>query len=348
MNYRKQFCFMLACLLVVSACVGQSYGQYRYRGRPYGGAYGPNVYAPYGGRGGVYAGQAELVKAQGELQLDQEKVRQERENTKRMRMDTRKYALQTRLYEVKNTPTYVDKKERNESLKLRRLLMFPERGEIISGSALNGLMPYMTQLVEQGTQTPPIPLDPTTLAKINVMLPESQGNIGALRELGNLEWPLVLRGDLQRQVDQELRSTVSATADGSVTFKQLKGVEKQVASLREELRLKLKKEEIDPGNWVTGNRFLKQLESGIQAIGQPSSRKLLTGTVKAEGQNVQELVMNMNRQGLKFARATIGNESAYFDLHTAFQRFAKGAPQSAGSELSFHPAASYSTRTGNK
>ncbi|MGF1579171.1 MAG: hypothetical protein ACFCD0_07390 [Gemmataceae bacterium] len=349
MKYNRTSLIAVTAVTLLAVFASDSFGQYRYRNRrPYGGAYGPNVYAPYAGRGGAYAGQAELVRAAGDLQLTNEEVRQQREVTKRERMETQRQALDQRLYEIKNTPTYVDMKERKESIQLRRLLLFPQRGEITNGDALNGLMPYMTQLVEQGTQTPPIPLDPTTLDKINVMLPETQGNIGALRELENLEWPLVLRNEKQQEVDQAIKSTISATANGTVTFQQLKATEKQVTALREDLRLMLKNEEVDPGNWVTGNRFLKQLESGLQALGQPSSRKILTGSVKAEGRNVEELVYNMNRKGLKFAKATIGNESAYFELHSAFQAFAKGAPQSANSELSFYPAASYSTRTGKK
>ena len=59
----------------------------------------------------------------------------------------------------------------------------------------------------------------------------------------------------------------------------------------------------------------------MRVLDDPNIGKLATRQYAAQGDNVALLVMNMTRQGLKFAPATQGDEPAYTSLHDSMVAF---------------------------
>ncbi len=319
--------WLFGCLLL-SGMAPMASAQYRYRYRPpavYGG-----VYAPYAGPGGVLRGQADVINAQGDFMIQSEKARIEREKAAQEQLKTKKEAFQWKQYEKAMTPTFTEEQQKNKKERLHRILTDPIPGEIVSGQAMNELLPYLRGMINHGIQGPPVPLYPSILDKINVVGPSTAGNPGILRDGGQLDWPIVLRGsETQKELAKEIPDAVYKTKNGTIDFKTYKKVRDDIEMLKQEHRKKFHKEEIDGGSFLIGWRFLESLESAVRVLEQPGGEKFINGTYTAKGRNVEELVKNMSSQGLKFARATPGDESAYTSLYGSMVAYTTAAQSSA-------------------
>jgi hypothetical protein len=221
-------------------------------------------------------------------------------------------------------------------MSLRRIMNNPLEAEVTSGRAQNMMLPYLNRLLSMGIQGPPVYLDPNMLRSINVTS-GNLGNIGLLRDGGNLDWPLALRGPTQEKLAPLFPKLVSAAKAGNLDLALFTQANKGVAALRQELRTRFHNEEIDGGLFLEGQRFLNSLESSMRMIRSPNAAQFLDGTFAASGRDVPELVANMTSRGLRFAPATPGNEAAYFGLQNALVSFAAGAESNQGFRATFDP-----------
>jgi hypothetical protein len=89
-------------------------------------------------------------------------------------------------------------------------------------------------------------------------------------------------------------------------------------------------EEIDTGMYLEAKRFLSSLEESLPILRRPDAAKYLGGAVAAKGKTVDELVMNMTSQGLRFAPAQPGGETAYFAMYNSMVAFASGGTNDSG------------------
>jgi hypothetical protein len=320
------------CLLLSLAAAASAQYPYPY---PYPGG---GVYAPYAGPGGYLAGQAQVINAYGgfqqqqqEAQITNQKALQEQINTKKMELDWKQY-------EAAKTPTYTQVVEHEKQWKEYRILTNPTPGEIASGEALNILLPYLQNLSNKGVQGPPVAISPDILSRINVTGPLTTGNPGMLKDGANLKWPMVLKGPTQKKLADELNQAVSMAVNDSLDFKLYKQVRADFDKLMAEHKKKFHTEEIDGGTYLVGKRFLDDLETAIKVLEDPNATKFLGGTYKAKGHNVQELIQNMNQQGLQFAAALSGDEPAYISLHGSMTTYAVKAQTGSGFQVQLGPA----------
>jgi hypothetical protein len=71
---------------------------------------------------------------------------------------------------------------------------------------------------------------------------------------------------------------------------------------------------------------MRQLESSIKSLSDSDVANYASGKWAARGSSVNELVMNMTRDGLRFAPASQGTEPAYMAVHSAFVAFDQALP----------------------
>ena len=322
----------LGCFLGL-AIVLPGRAQYPYPPRPY----------PYWGQGGfgpgnVLNGNANVINAQGNLMLQQEQARNDREKANQAKLQTKKATLDWKNYERAHTWTLTDEMERNKSLLLRRMLTTPADAEITSGLAFNTIMPYLQQLAAKGIQGPPVHLNPYQLKGINVTVGNG-ASVGALKDPGPLRWPLSLRGPAQQKVDGQVTALVAQARKGDVDPALYAQVKSGIEGLKQNLKDKYIKESgVDVGAWVSGKRFLEDLDKNVRALGQPEAARFLNGAYAAKGRTVDELVANMTSNGLRFAPATDGQEQAYYALYSAITTYAAGAQSGSGFRVQVPPS----------
>ncbi len=295
---------------------------------PPGAGYGSVL--PGVGRGATLSGSANVMSAYGQLGLQQEQARIEREKANQAKLDTNKKTLDMRNYEREHTRTFTENQANDAAWLLRRVMKSPTETEIKTGKAANLMLPYLRGLVDRGIAGPPVPLDQGLLKQVNVTTGSGDSGLGVLKHGGEVDWPLVLQGPTQQKLAEVLPQAVSATVNGTLSPGLFRQATKGVEALKDELKKQFYAEKIDGGDYLTGKRFLASLEGSVRMLSQPNAAKLLNGSFAARGQTVDELVVNMSRQGLLFAPASPDGEPAYRSLHDAMAGYAAGAQNSPG------------------
>jgi hypothetical protein len=288
------------------------------------------------GPGNVLQGTASVMDAQGNLMLQQEQARIDREKANQAKLDTKRKTLDWENYEREHKWTTAQEDQRIEGLRIMRLLQNPRDSEVLSGSAMNTLLPYLTQLAQQGIHGPPVTLDPYDLKKINVTGAGSDANVGVLGN-GPLKWPIALRGPEQKEVDKTISKAVADTLAGTLDLAEYNNAVKGVDQLQKQAADQWNAEQMDSATYMDGKRFLESVRTGLKVLQQPDAAKYLGGGYAAQGNNVDELVTNMSRQGLRFAPALPGAEPAYFSLYNSMLAFASGGEAATGFRVRFTP-----------
>jgi hypothetical protein len=294
------------------------------------------IYMSGYGPGSVLQGTASVMDAQGNLMLQQEQARIDREKALQAKLDTKRKTLDWENYEREHKWTYAQEQERNEGLRIMRLLQNPREDEILSGSAMNTLLPYLTQLAQKGTEGRPVYLDPYELKKISVVGAGSGANIGVLGTMP-LAWPIALRGPEQKQVDESISKAVAATVAGTLDFNEYQQAVRGVDQLQQQAKERWNAEQMDTGSYLNSKHFLESLKSGLAVLQRPDAARLLGGGYSAQGNTVAELVTNMSGQGLRFAKAMPGAEPAYLGLYNSMLAFAAAGENATGFRVRFTP-----------
>ena len=198
--------------------------------------------------------------------------------------------------------------------------------EVTSGSAFNQLLPYLTNIAETSYHGgPPVPLSQQMLKQVNVSSGIATSGVGSLKDAGKMNWPFVLRGPLQEELDPLLEQAVNLAAKNKLTPKLFNQVTQKVESLTQDLKTQFHKEEIDGSGYLDGKRYLDSLSGSVALLKSPNASKYFSGVYVAQGVTVDELVMNMSLNGLKFAPSQPGDESAYFSLYSSIKAYANAA-----------------------
>jgi hypothetical protein len=79
--------------------------------------------------------------------------------------------------------------------------------------------------------------------------------------------------------------------------------------------------ELSPTEYIAGRRYLNQLGQAVTALSDPKVFNYFNTDWTARGKNVAELVQFLSDNGLVFAPAAPGDESAYRALYNALAAF---------------------------
>jgi hypothetical protein len=300
-------------------------------GLPDSGSYNPYGSGSYYGEspsGGFLRGTADVINAQGRLVIELEQAKLAHEQVRQAKIDTRRKLFDEIMYERQHTPSYTVLREQAIAENLRRSQSSAPVTEIWSAKALNDILADLGKLHGKKIYGPNISLDPDVLKQINVV-GKGSGNIGLLRNEGQLNWPQGLRDLKPKDASAELRSNLDAkaveavnqatTPPNRVNSGVIRDLQANVAKLHRLLAKNVN--ELPANEYIEAKRFLNNFDDAIRALQDPNVGNYFNNTYVAKGKTVQDLVDYMVEKGLTFAPATSGDEAAYRALHSALAAY---------------------------
>lgn len=336
---KQSFVRFLALVVATAGLTAPASAQYYQPGLP--NPYHPGYpgYVPpgglYGNTGGSLMGSAAMANAFGNVITSQEEARILREKANQAKIDTKRKAFDEMNYEKANTPTWTEQQSKIKTNTATRLMLQAKEHEVVSGFAMNYVLPTLQHMVLSGVPGPYLPLDNAQLAKINVTVGEYGNSLGMFKSGQPLDWPYALLGPTQKKLDQKLEKVVYNARQGVNDPKLQREVRVLNEQMLTELKKKLHAEDIDGAEYLEGKRFQERLTDSISGLAKANASQLLDGSYRVEGKTVPEVVMNMTQKGLRFAPASPGSEPAYFALHSAMAAFYQQAH--AGHTASMYP-----------
>jgi hypothetical protein len=328
----------------LGAYAGNPYGSLISTGAGYAGGIagtsygGYNSYPPYNYNsdpyGGYLRGSVDVLKGQGKLVVDIQQSKQKKELAEQAKIDTRRKLFDEILYERAHTPSFTETQEKIAALRLRRSQSTASITEVRSGQALNTLLNDLKKLHGRKSYGPEMDLDPKILRQINVR-GAGKGNMGLLRNAGQLTWPLGLRdlepsdlaNDIRSTLEKKTRIAVQQAANGEVDTGVLKDLAANAKKLHQLLARNVN--ELPANQYIEAKRYLNNLDEAITTLTSPDVANYFNQTWEAKGKTVKELVSYMASHGLDFAPGVSGDEAAYQALYSALAAYDLASHQTA-------------------
>ncbi len=284
-----------------------------------------SYYDPYSGylRGG-----ADVINAQGRFLVNTQQAYLTREQVRSERLANRRKVFDEYLYEREKTPTAEDDRQKHQLEQLNRSRNNPPVTEIWSGKALNDLLADLRKLppskpeAGQLVNVQQLPLDEDGLKHLNVT--KGNGNIALLKNEGRLTWPVALSSPDFKEQRERINSLAQAAVRQAEFNNQVDpGTITQLGSDVESLHRQLKKSggDLPFALYTEAKTFLNNLDDALGALRQRDVGSYFTGKFAIKAKTVPELVEHMTKQGLQFAPAMAGDESAYAALHQALANY---------------------------
>jgi hypothetical protein len=287
-----------------------------------------NPYSYYDPFNGYLRGAADVINAQGRFLVNTQQAYLTREQVRSERVASRRKVFDEYLYEREKAPTAEDERQRHQLEQLNRSRNNPPLTEIWSGKALNDLLADLRKLppgkpeAGQLVNIQQLPLDEDALKHINVT--KGNGNIALLKNEGRLNWPTALGGPEFKEQRERINS-LAQRAVGQAEFNNQvdPGTITQLSNDVDTLHKQLRKSGGDlPFDLYTeAKTFLNNLDASLTALRQHDVGSYFTGKFAIKAKTVPELVEHMAKQGLQFAPAMPGDESAYTALHQALANY---------------------------
>src|SRR5262245_21291662 len=188
------------------------------------------------------------------------------------------------------------------------MLTRPDQWQITDGVTFNTLIPFVNDLATKGIMGPTIPLDPNYVKLLNVTVGTDGPKVAFLKEGQQLDWPFVLQGPKQENLDTLVKHAALETANGKLQAKTYDAIFPLREDLRATNKKRWQKEEIATTPYLDGNHFLDKIETAVKSLAKPGAKRFLDGTYSAKGNTVPELAFNITNSGLKFAPCNPGDE----------------------------------------
>jgi hypothetical protein len=300
------------------------FNPYLHRGGGWGGGWGGNVFwmdPNYGylrGAAQVIGAQAEFMQAQQQAALTQEQVRQ-------AQLETRRQVWDQWRYEQANQPTAAEIQARQWQAELDRARNNPPAVDIWSGEALNVLLRSIQHLQGQGAVGPTVLVEPAVLPLITVTDGISFGQGLLSQGPAALTWPFAIEGFAffdagRKRMDKAMRQAIEQSRSGKRVEALLIS---EMSTTLDELRATLRAHihDLTPSQGVQARRFLNELHETIRTLQRPNAANFASGKWAARGDTVAELVLNLTRDGLRFAPAVLGSEFAYNSLYQSLRQY---------------------------
>jgi hypothetical protein len=193
--------------------------------------------------------------------------------------------------------------------------------ETTSATALNVLLTDLQGLQTRNPRGADVKLDPAVLASINVVVGNTNGNIGVLKHEGRIQWPATLRGPEFESERQRIDSSIPRIIDDAIRAENvdLHVVTGALAAMHHRLAAKI--QEIPDPEYIQAKRLLDNLDEAVKVLGEPDAGNYFNQTYTAKGQTVGQLIQYMTRSNLRFAPAVRGDEAAYLVLQRALAEY---------------------------
>jgi len=299
---------------------------------PYGGGYGGygGIYTP--AQGELY-GQAALTSAQADFYSKIMQAKLTREEVYRSKIQTARERMKWELEYEAMRPGLQEYREKQLALDLRIARGDAPVSAVVSGRALNDLLKSINAPGRKLNRGATIPLEEDLLKNITVSGPTSLGNVGLLKDGGKLDWALPLKDkrfeDARERFSQSLEEAVKQlkAPGGRLGAGLLKSLEDDLGTLNGQLVAAA--EEISPSAYIDARQYLNKVRDAVRALSDRNVANYFNNTWTARGRNVAELAEHMRTNGLRFAPAAPGEESAYAALYQALRAFEADLQQTA-------------------
>lgn len=300
----------------------------------YGGYGAPGFFGGYypGQVGGALQGVAAVTTANANYQGTIQDARLQQSYANQSHLDYRKKAIDEWKYEqsMKQTPEDIAAQENAQFL--RRARENPTQTEIWDGSTLNTLYNSIKKMQLGGLRGPMVPLDPAVVQHVNLTDGTTGGNVGVLRDGGQLQWPMALRTkDFEanrNKIDKLAKESVQQAQLGRIKDDTLFAFIEAVNDLR--ARVDASVNSMAPTPFIQASRYVNELKDTLKVLQNPDAvRKQFGGQWAARGNTVNELVDQMTAKGLKFGPVASGSESYYTSLYNSMLSYDMGLYQVA-------------------
>jgi hypothetical protein len=282
---------------------------------------------------GYLSGAASLTNANAQYQLTINQAKLLRQEAIRSAFQTRRAAIEQAEYERAHMPDPEKIRQEQLARELDRARVSPPLTEIWSGKSLNTLLRNAISQQSQGARGPHIALNEDTLKSINPTAGDTRGNIGLLKDNGNLQWPQPLTGELFKEAREDLSRRMKQAVQ-TVTAGNKSPDESTLADMQADL--KRLNETVDASvsslsldQYTEAKRYLRQVGNAVTALRDRNVSNYFNDNWRLRGKSVAELVKFMADKGLWFAPATPGDEPAYLALYHALAAFDAGMPRVA-------------------
>jgi hypothetical protein len=310
-----------------SGCYGSGYG---YGGG--GGYYGTYCQDPYNG---YLTGAASVISAQGQFLINNRQAQMYSEQAKQMAVDTQRKIYEEWKYEKNDQPTLEQIRRDQWKQAYEHSIFHPPLNDIWSADALNRIYDHAARLQNRGIGGSTINLDESTLSKINFSTGVA-GNIGVLKNKGKLTWTSILnRKPYEEERLRFNQLAIDAVRQGGennqVDAGVLEDMERNLNSLDDNLTSRIR--EYSPNDFIAARRYLEDLRSALQILKRDDVAKYINGDFAVVAQNAKDvgmLIKNMNKAGVRFAKAREGEEWAYNALYNALLSYDLGLAEKAG------------------
>jgi hypothetical protein len=304
---------------------------------PGGGGAGLSSPFPYGGGGYPYTfippegyflqGAAAVMNAYGNVVTSSEQARLMREQANQAKIETAKKRFEYELYVKANTPTYTEIQAKIAKDTLKRIQNTNNVAEIWSGRAPKILLDDLRNKVQtKKVSVDAIPLSEDVLQHLNITTKAgSSSNLGLLRNQGRFSWPTALSDLLTREEREKIETyasqAVNKASNGADPGTLVPDLQSALEKARDLLLQKVN--EIPTTQYIQAKRFLNDFDAAALALSQKENANKYFQFQKwvSGGKTIQEVVDYMTKEGLEFAPAVQGDESAYQALNSALQAY---------------------------
>lgn len=235
------------------------------------------------------------------------------------RLALRRAQIDQMLYEKSAVPPPETIREEARLQRLTRARNTPPLEEVASGASLNELLTNI-QRVSARERIPgySIALDPETLRHINVTTTEDARGSNELFKPNTLkDWPMALaapRFDADKDIVRNAVTAMAAAQElGKVDEARLVSARQAIDRMRDHLYQT--RFETGLADYARAVEFLNKVEDAAIVLGKPGAQNYLNGTFAARGKTMAELTDYMIGKGLKFAKASPGDQPYYSSLY---------------------------------
>jgi hypothetical protein len=276
---------------------------------------------------GYLAGTASVTTANAQYQRTIEQARLVRQNPIQESIRTRRAMIEEAEYERAHMPDPEIILQRALERELDRARLSPPLIEIWSGRSLNALLRNAIAQSEREARVLNVPLDEDILKSINLTAEDARGNIGLLKNNGDLQWPKSLQGETFKTAREDLSRRLKQAVEAVRNQRKpddrlLRAMQSDLKKLRETLDDRIS--EMPPNEYVEVRRYLRLLGLAVEALKDPKTVNYFNGSWTPRGKSVAELVRFMDEKKLWFAPAAPGDEATYVTLYQALAKFDAG------------------------
>jgi hypothetical protein len=288
---------------------------------------------------GYLKGSAEVEKANAEYEQTIQQARLVREETRRSALQTRRAMIEQADWERAHMPDPEKIRQAFLARELERARVSPPLADISSARSLNTLLRHLIAQAGKGAQIEReynAPLDPETLEAVNLTTGDTRGNVGLLKDGGDLKWPQPLKGEAFKNTREDLDRLMQQAAQA--LRKNHSPDESTVNDLDADLKtlqktLEANSDRLSFDDYIVAQRYLRELGDTLTALRDRNVANFFNGNWSLKARNVAELVQFMRDKGLQFAPATSSKaDAAYTALYNALATFDAGLTRSVASK----------------